>query len=244
MEKKVVLITGASGDIGKAIAIEFGKMGFRVVVGYNNNKKVADEVVKEIFDCGGEAVAFGCDVSKWQECKKLVDFSLGIYGKIDVLVCCAGVSRICPTVDYCEFDYHKIIDTNFGGTFFLTKHCLDSMLSNNRGKVIYISSVWGLKGSSCEALYCASKSAQIGLCKSLAKEFGNCGVTFNCVAPGMVDTKMNNNLTDCEKEDIVQQIPLGRMATARDVAKSTLFLASDDADYINGQVITVDGGWI
>ena len=175
--------------------------------------------------------------------QKLKEEIKSTLGRIDVLIANAGIVKISPFIDLEENDFDNIIGTNLKGAFNSIKCVYDFMLNQNSGKIILISSVWGLLGASCESLYCASKAGILGLTKSLSKEFGPSNITVNAISPGMIDTEMNNELSENEKEEIKKEIPLGRIGLPEDIAAAALFLASSAADYITGQNIVVDGGW-
>lgn len=234
---KNVLITGASRGIGSEIAREFSKNGYRVFLNYNKSKDKAEKIEKET-----GAIPVKADITKSEEVKNMVDFIHKNYGKIDVLVNNAGISQIKMFCDITEQDWRNMFDVNINGMFLVTKAFLDDMISNKKGKIINISSMWGTTGGSCEVHYSASKAAVIGFTKSLAKELGLSGINVNCVSPGIIDTEMNKHLSSEDMEELKNETPLNRIGKTSDVAKTVLFLASEDADFITGQVINVDGG--
>ena len=169
---------------------------------------------------------------------------LSTFGKIDVIVANAGTSKIAPFIDLTENDYDEMLNTNLKGVFNTIKPFLASMIGQKSGKIVFVSSIWGLNGSSCESLYCASKAGQIGLMKSLAKELGPSNINVNCVCPGLIDTDMNSELSQEEKQQIIDETPLGRIGYPSDVANAIYFLSSEEASFITGQCLTIDGGWI
>lgn len=234
---KNVLITGGSRGIGKACVYEFSNKGYRVFLNYNRSEEEAKVIAEET-----GAVLVKADVSDAKEVKSIADFIHKNYGKIDVLVNNAGISQIKMFNDITEDDWDNMFNVNVKGMYLVIKEFIDDMISNKKGKIINISSMWGVTGGSCEVHYSAAKAAVIGLTKSLAKELGLSGINVNCVAPGVIDTEMNSHLSDDEMEEIKNEIPLSRIGTVGDVAKTVLFLASESSDYITGQVIGVDGG--
>lgn len=231
---KTVLITGASGEIGTAIARAFAGDGYNVVINYNSNAASASELAKQI---GG--IAIKADVSREDEVKKMFTLARQKLGKIDVLVNNAGIAAKKMICDTSLEEWHKVIGVNLTGTFLASRCVLEDMMYRG-GKIINISSVFGVSGASCEGAYSAAKAGIIGLTKSMAKEYSN--ICINCVCPGAIDTQMNNNLTDDEKQALIDEIPAGRLGTADEVAKTVLFLASDAADYMTGQIININGG--
>lgn len=236
---KNVLITGGSRGIGKECVHLFAEKGYRVFLNYNKSVTEAEKISEKT-----GAIPVKCDVSNEEEVRKMYTFIHDNYGNIDVLVNNAGIAQIKLFTDISEKDWDNVFDVNVKGMFFVTKAFVKDMISRKKGKIINISSVWGVTGGSCEVHYSASKAAVIGFTKALAKELGLSGITVNCVAPGVVDTDMNKNLTAEDIDALKNEIPLGRIGTPKDVAKVILFLASEKADYITGQVIGTDGGMI
>ena len=234
---KNVLITGASRGIGKAVLEEFSKNGYRVFLNYNKSEKEAQKIAEKT-----GAVLIKADISKSDEVKNMAEFIHKNYGKIDVIVNNAGISQIKLFTDITENDWDRMFDVNIKGMYLVTKAFIDDMISKKRGKIINISSMWGITGGSCEVHYSASKAAVIGFTKALAKELGPSNINVNCVAPGVIDTEMNSHLSDEDIEQLKEETPLCKVGTVDDVAKTVYFLASDNADFITGQVINVDGG--
>ncbi|MBO4412421.1 MAG: 3-oxoacyl-ACP reductase FabG [Clostridia bacterium] len=243
--KKVVLITGGTRGIGKECVFAFAKNGYNVIFTYKNSEKLAKEIENEVMNKFPENITLGykVDVSSFSEMQNLKELIKKTFGGVDVLIANAGIAKIAPFVDLDEGDFDSIINTNLKGLFNSIKCVYEFMLNKNFGRIIAISSVWGSVGASCESLYSASKAAVLGFVKSLAKEFGSNSITVNAISPGMINTDMNNELSSQEKEDIISEIPLERIGQPSDVAAAALFLASNDASYITGQNITVDGGW-
>ena len=240
---KTAVITGSSQGIGRQIALEFAKNGYAVVVNYNKSKNEAFELIEKIKESGGTSIAVQADVSKFQEAQRLIDLSLNEFGKIDVLVNNAGISLQKIFQDVSEAEWKKLFEVNVGSVFNCCSCVLKDMISRKSGKIVNISSIWGMVGASMEVHYSASKAAVIGFTKALAKELGPSGINVNCVSPGVIDTKMNNfdQKTLAELKD---ETPLRKIGSALDIAKTVLFLASSDADFITGQVISPNGGFV
>ncbi len=240
---KTVVVTGASKGIGRAVAKEFANNGYNIVICYNHSISAAQELLAEISGIT-RAIAIRVDVSKEDEVKNMIDITKNTFGTIDVLVNCAGVSDTRLLIDSTKEDYDFVFDTNMRGTYNTCKLIGREMLSNQSGKIINISSIWGVLGGSCESVYSASKGAIIAFTKALAKEFGPNGINVNAVAPGFIQTDMTKNVTEEIKQEIMDNSALGRLGTPEDVASVVLFLASEKSEFITGQVIGVDGGWL
>lgn len=240
---KTAVITGSSQGIGRQIALEFAKSGYAVVVNYNKSKNEALELIEKIKKLGGTSIAVQADVSKFQESQKLIDLSLNEFGKIDILVNNAGISLQKIFQDVSEAEWKNLFEVNVGSVFNCCSCVLKDMILRKSGKIINISSIWGMVGASMEVHYSASKAAIIGFTKALAKELGPSGINVNCVAPGVIDTKMNNFDQETFAE-LKNETPLGKIGSALDIAKTVLFLASSDADFITGQVISPNGGFV
>lgn len=240
---KTVIITGSSQGIGRQIALEFAKNNYNVVINYNESKNEAFELVEKIKKSGGTSIAVQADVSKFQEAQRLIDLSLNEFGKIDVLVNNAGISLQKIFQDVSEAEWKKLFEVNVGSVFNCCSCVLKDMILRKSGKIINISSIWGMVGASMEVHYSASKAAIIGFTKALAKELGPSGINVNCVSPGVIDTKMNNFDQETLAE-LKNETPLGKIGTALDIAKTVLFLASSDADFLTGQVISPNGGFV
>ena len=242
LDKKVALVTGASRGIGREIALTLAAQGNFVVVNYNGSEARAKEVVETIENNGGQAAAYQCSVSDFNACQEMIQNIIKEYGRLDILVNNAGITRDNLIMRMKEEDFDAVINTNLKGTFNTIRHTARQMLKQKSGKIINISSVSGILGNAGQANYAASKAGVIGLTKTMARELGSRGITVNAVAPGFVDTEMTEVLSDDVKEAACRQIPLGRFGKTKDIAEMVAFLASDKADYITGQVISVDGG--
>lgn len=242
LNEKVALVTGASRGIGKEIAISLAQQGAKVIVNYNGSKDKADEVVQEITKNGGEAISFQCNVSDYQAVEVMIKEIVSQYGKIDILVNNAGITKDNLIMKMKEEDFDQVIDINLKGTFNTIKHISRQMLKQKAGKIINISSVSGVLGNAGQANYAASKAGVIGLTKSMARELASRGINVNAVAPGFIETEMTDVFDESAKETFVEQIPFKRFGQAKEVAEVVCFLASEQASYITGQVIHVDGG--
>jgi 3-oxoacyl-[acyl-carrier protein] reductase len=239
---KNALVTGAGRGIGKAIALELAASGAFVIVNYNGSKDAAEQVVAEIKAAGGDAVSYQCNVSDFDACKNMIDELIKTYKHIDILVNNAGITRDDLLMRMKEEDFDAVINTNLKGTFNTIRHMSRYFLKQRAGKIINISSVVGITGNAGQANYAASKAGVIGLTKSVARELASRGINVNAVAPGFVETEMTDVLADSVKEELLKQIPLGKVGQTQDIAKAVAFLASPAADYITGQVLSVDGG--
>ena len=241
---KNVLITGATGGIGSAIAFAFAKNGYNIALHTNSKPHEAQENAKTLSkECGVKAFAVMADISNENDVKNMFETLEKDFGKIDVLVNNAGVSLVSMLCDTTVEDWDRVMDVNLKGAFLCSKCVIDNMVHNKWGRIINVSSVWGNAGASCEVAYSASKAGLIGFTKALAKELAPSGITVNAVSPGLIDTKMNSHLSDDDIKAICDEIPAGRMGTPEEVANAVLFLASEGASYITAQNITVDGGW-
>lgn len=244
LKDKCAIVTGAGRGIGKAIALKLADLGSNIVINYRNSEKEARELVAEIEKKGVSALMVQADVSNFKECETLIKAAVEKFGKIDILVNNAGITKDTLILRMKEEDFDTVIQTNLKGTFNCIKHCSHVMLKQKFGKIINISSVIGLVGNAGQANYAASKAGIIGLTKSVAKELGSRGITVNAVAPGFIETDMTEKLSDKIKNTLIDGIPLKRLGNPKDVANMVAFLASDDANYITGQVLNVDGGMV
>ena len=241
---KTVVITGSSGGIGSEIARVFAENGWKVGLMYLNSQEDAENLEKELHTMGSETFCRKCDVSSKEDVKSYFQEAEKCLGRITALVNNAGVSLQKLFTDVTEEEAEKVFDINVKGTFNCCKEVLPSMIREKQGKIVNISSMWGICGASCEVHYSASKAAVIGFTKALAKEVGPSSVNVNCVCPGVIDTKMNAHLGEDDIKALKEEIPLMKIGTPRDVAETVYFLCSEKADYITGQTISVDGGMI
>ena len=239
---KNALVTGAGRGIGKAIALELAAKGAFVSVNYNGSKEAAEQTVAEIKAAGGDAVAYQCSVSDYEACGAMITALIKEYAHIDILVNNAGITRDGLLMKMSEEDFDAVINTNLKGCFNTIRHMSRYFLKQRAGKIINISSVSGILGNAGQANYSASKAGVIGLTKAVARELASRGINVNAVAPGFVETDMTDALSDSVKENLKSQIPLGKIGHPQDIAKAVAFLASPDANYITGQVLSVDGG--
>ena len=243
LKNKVAVVTGASRGIGKSIAEFYAKAGAHVSC-ISRNKDTLDDVVKTIISNGGSASTNAFDVSKFIEFQDNINDIVKEHGTIDILVNNAGITIDKLIMRMNDDDWNKVLDINLKGAFNGIKSVARTMMKARTGRIINISSVVGLTGNSGQANYAASKAGLIGLSKASAKELSSRGITVNCIAPGYINTDMTVNITDQNKEKLYSQIPLGRIGNPNDIATAALFLASDEAGYITGQTITVDGGMV
>lgn len=239
---KNALVTGAGRGIGKAIALELAAKGAFVIVNYNGSKEAAEQTVAEIKAAGGDAVAYQCSVSDYEACGAMITALIKEYTHIDILVNNAGITRDGLLMKMSEEDFDAVINTNLKGCFNTIRHMSRYFLKQRAGKIINISSVSGILGNAGQANYSASKAGVIGLTKAVARELASRGINVNAVAPGFVETDMTDALSDSVKENLKSQIPLGKIGHPQDIAKAVAFLASPDANYVTGQVLSVDGG--
>ena len=243
-EKKVVVVTGASRGIGKEIALKYAENGYNVAINYVSDKTNVEELEKEFKEKGAEALIVKADVSKSEQVQEFIKAVIEKYGKIDVLVNNAGITRDMLLMRMKEEDFDKVIEINLKGTFLVTKEVVPYMMKKRDGKIISLSSVVGVTGNAGQCNYSASKAGIIGFTKSIAKELASRNIRANAVAPGFIETDMTDVLSDEVKENINKQIPMRRMGTAREIANVVYFLGSEESSYITGQVINIDGGMV
>lgn len=240
--EKTVVITGASKGIGAATAILFAEKGYNVVINYNSSVESAKILTTSLRSRGYSVVAMKADVSNRLETDLLIKETLYKFGSIDVLVNNAGISFVGQINDIDDIDVKRLFDVNLLGTYNCCKSVTPVMVNQKSGKIINIASMWGEVGASCEVAYSASKAGVIGLTKALAKELAPSGITVNCVSPGMVDTSMNKNISSADIDDFINTVPLSRIGYPDEIANMIYYLAGEDADYITGQVIGINGG--
>ena len=242
--KKTVLVTGASRGIGRATAEAFARAGHNVLINYRAAEEAAVSLCARLTEEGLSAAVFRADVTDRAAVEAMVDYCAARFGGIDVLVNNAGLSRTTLFLDITEEEWDEVIAVNLKGVYLCTRAALRYMLPQKKGKIINISSVWGLVGGACEVHYSAAKAGVIGLTKALAKELGPSGIQVNCIAPGAVETEMLAGYTEEELEDLRQRTPLGRLGRPEEIAACALFLASPAADFLTGQVISPNGGLV
>jgi 3-oxoacyl-[acyl-carrier protein] reductase len=241
---KSAIVTGASRGIGRAIAIDLAARGASVVVNYNSSEAAAQEVVSAITSAGGKAFASRGDVSKVEDANALIKIAIDTYGKLDILVNNAGTTRDTLLMTMKEEDWDVVIDTDLKSVFTCSKAAIRPMIRQRGGRIINITSVVGLSGQAGQANYAAAKAGIIGFTKSLAREVGSRGITVNAIAPGFIPTALTNVLTGEQKESAIKMTPLGRFGKPEEVAYAVSFLASEEAAFITGAVLSVDGGLV
>lgn len=245
LKGETAIITGGNAGIGKAIAFAFAKQGAKVAI-FGTNHERGMETVKEIeaLSGSGSAVFIDVDVSNAASVEAGVKKALEVFGQIDILVNNAGITRDQLLMKMTEEDWDKVLDTNLKSCYLTCKALIRTMMKAKKGKIINVSSVVGLTGNAGQVNYAASKAGMIGLTKALAKEVATRGIGVNCIAPGFITTRMTDILTETQKAEILNQIPMGRMGEPEEIAHAALFLASSFSDYMTGQVLTVDGGMV
>lgn len=241
-ERKTLLVTGGARGIGRASALAFGKEGYNIAVNYNKSENSALALKEELKQMGAECEIYKADVSNSADVKDMISQIVENFGRIDVLLNNAGIAQQKLFDTLTDEDYDKMFAVNTKGTFNCSREVSKIMLSNHSGSIINISSVWGVLGASMEVHYSASKAAVIGMTKALSKELGPSGIRVNCITPGLIDTEMNAVHSKETLKAFAEETALMRMGKAEDVANLAVFLASDKAGYITGQVIGVDGG--
>jgi len=242
LEGKVALVTGASRGIGKEIALELARKGANVVVNYAGSESRAQETVEEIKALGRESFAIQANVKDANDVQRMIDETIARFGALHILVNNAGITRDNLMLRMKEEDWDEVLDTNLKGVFLATKLVSRQMMKQRWGRIINISSVVGFSGNAGQANYSAAKAGIIGLTKSSARELASRNITVNAIAPGYIVTDMTDQLADSIKEELLKQIPLGRLGEPKDIAKMTAFLAGDDSSYITGQTFHVNGG--
>ena len=244
LDGKTALVTGASRGIGRAIALCLAAEGARVAINYAGNVKAAEEVKTSIEAAGGTAILCQADIADSAAVEAMIADVVKEFGAIDILVNNAGITRDTLLMRMKDEDFAKVLDTNLKGVFYCTKAVSKLMMKKRSGRIVNMASVVGLVGNAGQTNYAAAKAGVIGFSKSAAKELASRGITVNVVAPGFIGTDMTAGLPESVKEKMLTDIPLGRMGAPEDVANAVLFLASDQASYITGQVVNVDGGMV
>ena len=239
---KVVVITGAARGIGRCIAEYLARKGYIVVADYNKSDKEAIQLKENLKKENIDIEIFRADVSNRAEVKELIEYAIRKYSKIDCIINNAGIDQIKMFSDITDEDWNSIINNNLNSVFYMCQEALKYMIHEKDGSIINISSIWGQVGASCESAYAVSKAGIDALTKSLAKELGPSNIRVNSIAPGFIDTDMNNNFTEKEKSEIIEEIPLQKIGKTLDVAKCVEWLINDE--YVTGQVIGVNGGWL
>lgn len=238
------LITGASGGIGAATARKLAGQGYAVAIHYHRAEEKALRLAEELRQQGAEVITVGADVADRAQVQNMVDNVLDKFCQLDILVCNAGIAKVGLLSDLTEKEWRYLFGVNVDGVFYCCQAVLPHFIHRKAGKIITVSSMWGQVGASCEAAYSATKAAVIGLSRALAKELGPSGITVNCVAPGVIDTEMNAALSGQDLEALREETPLGRIGKPEDVARAIAFLASEEADFVTGQVFPVNGGLV
>ena len=244
MEKRVALVTGSSRGIGRAIAIALGARGFDVIVNCIKNVDLAKETADIICAAGGRADVFVADVGNADAVNEMLEFARRNFGFVDTVVNNAGVSRYSLFTDETEESFDNVMNTNLRGVFNVSRAFIPDMVNNSFGRIINVSSIWGLVGASCEAVYSASKAAVVGLTKALAKELGPSGITVNAIAPGVIRTDMIKEISPDTISGLIEETPVGRCGEPQDVANVVCMLAAKESGFITGEVINCSGGFV
>lgn len=240
--RKTVIVTGGSRGIGAEIVKMFAQSNYNVVLNYNKSEENARKIKEELEQQGKNIEIFKADVSNRKDVQKLVKYTIEKFKSIDILVNNAGISQVKLFTDITDEDWEDMIKNNLYSVFYCTQEVIPTMINKKQGCIINISSVWGMVGGSCEVHYSAAKAGIDGMTKALAKELGPSNIRVNSIAPGIIDTDMNKNITENELENLKEEIPLGRIGYSKDIAKCVKWLSEDE--YITGQVISINGGWI
>ena len=238
---KAVLVTGGSRGIGAEIVKMLAKENYSIVLNYNHSEKQAIQIQEELQKQGKQIAIFQADVSKREAVKKLIQFTINTFGTIDVLINNAGIDQEKLFTDITDDDWNTMLNTNLNSVFYCTQEALPEMIRKKEGCIINISSIWGITGSSCEVAYSTAKAGINGMTKALAKELGPSNIRVNAIAPGIIDTSMNEYLTKEEKQVIEQEIPLEKVGKTIDIARCVKWLMEDE--YTTGQIISINGGW-
>ncbi len=238
---KVVVVTGGSKGIGAEIVKTLANEGYKIVLNYNKSEENAKKIQEELFNEGIKIEIFKADVSKREEAKKLIKFALEKFNTIDILINNVGIAQEKIFTDITDTDWNYMLQNNLNSAFYCTQEVVETMIHNKKGCIINISSIWGITGASCEVAYSTTKAAINGFTRALAKELGPSNIRVNAIAPGIIDTQMNSNLTAEELENIKNEIPLEKIGKPKDIAKCVKWLIEDE--YTTGQIISINGGW-
>ena len=239
---KTIIVTGGSRGIGAGIVKLLAEENNNIVLNYNKSEENAKKIQKECTDLGKNVEIFKADVTKREEVKKLVEFTIQKYKKIDVLINNAGISQSKLFTEVTDEEWRYVIDNNLTSVFYMSQEVVPHMIQQQSGCIINISSIWGMVGSSCESVYSVSKAGVDGLTKALAKELGPSHIRVNSIAPGLIDTQMNQDLSEEVLEEIKEETPLGKIGTPEDIAKCVKWLIEDE--FTTGQIISINGGWV
>lgn len=239
--QKTVIVTGGSRGIGAAIVSLLAKEGYNIVLNYNKSEEIAEKMKEQFTEKGYNVEIFKADVSKREQVKDLIQFTIKKFGKIDVLINNAGISQTKLFTDITDEDWNNMISVNLNSAFYTSQEVLPYMINQKEGLIINISSIWGTIGASCEVHYSVAKAGVDAMTKSLAKELGPSNIRVNSIAPGIIDTDMNKYLSENELKEIIEEIPLGKIGNTPSIAKCVKWLIEDD--YTTGQVISINGGW-
>ncbi len=241
MEKKIIIVTGASRGIGREIAKTLAREGHTVIANYNKSEKEAQKLKKELKEENKEIDIYKANIANEEEVQEMIKHIIKKYKKIDVLINNAGIDKIQLVTEVTKKDWDEIINTNLYGTFYISQQAAKNMIQNKQGKIINISSIWGQIGASMEVVYSISKAGVDGLTKALAKELGPSGIQVNSIAPGFIKTEMNSSFNEQEINEIKDEIPLQKLGECTDIARCVKWLIEDN--YVTGQVIAINGGW-
>lgn len=238
---KVVIVTGGARGIGANIVTELANEGYSVVLNYNKSAVLANNIKEELTKNGKSVEIYKADITKREEVKDLIQFAITKFGKIDVLINNAGISQIKLFTDLTDDDWNNMLQTNLTGAFYASQEAVRYMINQKQGCIINISSIWGITGASCEVHYSAAKAGLDGMTKALAKELGPSNIRVNSIAPGIINTEMNSHLNEEELNNIIEEIPLGRIGYPQSITNCVKWLINDD--YTTGQIISINGGW-
>ncbi|NLN81447.1 MAG: 3-oxoacyl-ACP reductase FabG [Clostridiales bacterium] len=244
MRNRTVLITGASRGIGRATAELFAQHGYRIVLNYCNSESAAIELAGQLTLKGAQVLPFKADVTDMEQVDRMVEAAQGRFGGIDVLVCNAGRAQQKLFTQITLQEWRDMMAVTLDAAYFCCSAVLPGMIARKSGKIILVSSIWGMVGASCEVHYSAAKAGLIGMTKALAKELGPSNIQVNCVAPGVIDTNMNSALDEATRKQLAEETPLGRMGSPKDIAEAIFFLSSESSDFITGQVLSPNGGFV